>query len=403
MSRLRSAAPYLVALALMTAGWANLVRGAAHPGVPYRQWAFDHHAYSDLLAMAGDRYFHGGRPIPYVEDRVEYPPLLAAALWLPSFVSRTPWAYFTASAAALAALALASVWMLRRIPGASAWWFAGSPALAYYSALNWDHLPIALVLAAVLAHARGRLATAGAWAGLGAAAKLFPIALVPPALGALTGARAWRGLAIAAAGFVAAFAAVNLPVALAAPKAWTWFWTFNAGRGAENSAWELLRHTRLKWVVFDAPLLNALGLLLLGAAALYAAACAWHAARPEAARAGDPRRAVRLGLALLLVAWVTTNKVYSPQYALYVLVAGALVAAPRALAVLVSATAVVDYHVAFESRASRGLVRYFDPLYSAEEAARTVVFLALLAWIAREAWRAAVAVRAEPRERSAAP
>ena len=64
-----------VAAALLAIGWAFLVRGAAHPGVAYRPWAFDHHAYSDLLAMAGDRYFHGGRPTPYLEDRIEYPPL----------------------------------------------------------------------------------------------------------------------------------------------------------------------------------------------------------------------------------------------------------------------------------------------------------------------------------------
>src|SRR5690349_8512059 len=172
-----SSTQYAVAAALLAVGFAWLVRGAAHPGVPYRPWAFDHHAYSDLLAMAGDRYFHGGRPLPYVEDRIEYPPLLAAALWLPSFVSRAPWAYFAVAYGALAALALASIAMLRRLPGTSPWWLAGSPALAYYAGLNWDLVPIALLLAAVLAWERGRPAGAGAWAGLGASAKLFPVAL----------------------------------------------------------------------------------------------------------------------------------------------------------------------------------------------------------------------------------
>jgi len=179
-----------VAAALLAIGWAFLVRGAAHPGVAYRPWAFDHHAYSDLLAMAGDRYFHGGRPTPYLEDRIEYPPLLAAALWLPSFVSGTPWAYFTVSYLGLALLALAGVAMLQRLPGASPWWLAGSPALAYYVGLNWDALPLALLLAAVLALEHGRPGRAGAWAGLGASAKLFPVALLPAAAGALAGRRA---------------------------------------------------------------------------------------------------------------------------------------------------------------------------------------------------------------------
>ena len=60
---------------------------------------------------------------------------------------------------------LASVALLRRLPGASPWWLAGTPAIAYFGALNWDLLPIALLLAAVLAAERDRPAAAGALAG----------------------------------------------------------------------------------------------------------------------------------------------------------------------------------------------------------------------------------------------
>jgi hypothetical protein len=387
MRRLDPAAwsPYAVAAAWMLVGWAFLVRGAAHPGVPYRPWAFDHHAYSDLLAMAGDRYFHGGRPTPFLDDRIEYPPLLAAALWLPSFVSREPWAYFTVGYAALAALGLAAVWALRRIPGASPWWLAGSPALAYYTGLNWDLLPIALLLLALVALSRGRDAGAGALAGLGVAAKLFPAAALPAAAGALAGAGAWRRLGVVGAAAAGAFAAVNLPVAIAAPERWAWFWRFNAGRVAENSAWEALRHVpALAPLASDAALLNGLGAAFLGAAALAAAA-----ATRRAARAGDAGRALRLGTALVLVTWIATNKVYSPQYALYAVVAGALAAAPRALFALVSAIAVIDYHLAFEVRSSRGIVRFHDAAYTAEELLRTAAFAALAAWLARELLREA--------------
>ena len=370
-----------VAAALLAIGWAFLVRGAAHPGVAYRPWAFDHHAYSDLLAMAGDRYFHGGRPTPYLEDRIEYPPLLAAALWLPSFVSGTPWAYFTVSYLGLALLALAAVAMLQRLPGTSPWWLAGSPALAYYVGLNWDALPLALLLAAVLALEHGRPGRAGAWAGLGASAKLFPVALLPAAAGALAGRRAWLALGLGALGFAAAVLAANLPVALVAPGAWGWFWQFNGTRGAENSIWEVLRHVPgAERLVFDAAFLNRATLALLAPAAALAAWGAWRA---------RSARSVRLGLGLVLVAWIAVNKVYSPQYALYVIAAGALCAAPAWLGVAVSAIAVLDYHVAFETRSSRGLVHYFDAVYTAEEVARTAIFLVLLAWLARELLRAA--------------
>src|SRR6266496_881800 len=235
--------PYALAALWLAVGWANLVRGAGHPGVEYRPWAFDHHSYSDLLAMAGDRYFGGGRPLPYLEDRIEYPPLLGLALWLPSFAPGGPAAYFTVGYGFLAACGLGCVALLGRLPGASVLWLAATPALAYYGGLNWDLFLILLLLAAVLAFERSRPAAAGVLTGLGVAAKLWPISLVPAALGALVRRRESAALGRGAAAAVAAFAAVNVPVALTAPSAWRWFWELNAGRGAENSIWELLRRS----------------------------------------------------------------------------------------------------------------------------------------------------------------
>jgi hypothetical protein len=385
--RLPTWTPYAVAAALMLAGWLNLVRGAAYPGVPYRPWAFDHHSYSDILAMGGDRYFHGGRPTPYLDDRIEYPPLLAAALWLPSFVSREPAVYFTVTYAALAALALLTLRALARVPGANPWWFAGSLALVYYTGLNWDHLPIALTAAAVLALSRARPGRAGAWLALGASAKLFPGALLPGILGALARRRAFAALAKSAAAFVVVTLAVNLPAALAAPRSWSWFWRFNAGRHAENSIWEVLRHfPSLKPLALDAAFLNAVTFALLAASAAFAAWGAWRASGPSASEA-TVSRAVCLALGIVLVSWAATNKVYSPQYALYVAFAGALAAAPAPLFWAVSAISALDYHVAFETRSSRGLLRYFDAVYTAEEILRTAIFAALVAWLARELLR----------------
>jgi len=387
--RLRPLAPYLVALLWLAAGYANLVRGAAHPGVPYRPWSFEHHSYSDLLAMGGDRYFHGGRPFPYTEDRIEYPPLLGFAVWAASFAPGGPAGYFTAGYLLLGLSALAAIRLLRAIPGTEPWWYAATPALAYYTGLNWDQLPIALLLLALAAHLRGRHAGAGAAAALGVSAKLFPVVLLPPAVAALAGARRWRPLAASAAAFAAVFLSVNLPVALAAPAGWAWFWTYNAGRGAENSLWEAVKlWPSLAPLATNAPLLNALTGGLLALAAAFAA---WGAfAAPEARRA----RAVRLGAALLLVTWVTANKVWSPQYFLYAFAAAALAAAPFRLFWPLSLLAAVDYHVAFEVRSTRGIIRYLDAAYTGEELVRTLLFLLLLGWVARELWRAAR--RAEP-------
>jgi hypothetical protein len=363
-----------VACAWLLAGWLNLVRGAAHPGVAYRPWAFDHHSYTDLLAMGGDRYFNGGRPVPYLEDRIEYPPLLGLPIWAASFAPGGPAGYFTAGYLALSLACLACVWLLRRIPGAEPWWYAGTPALAYFAGLNWDQLPIALLLAALLAHLRGRPASCGALAGLGAAAKLWPAAVLPGLLGSLLRAGRARPLRAAALAFAAAFLAANLPVALAAPEGFAWFWRYNAGRCAENSAWEALRLLPGLGPLACAPAFLALATALPVAAAA-ALAALWALRAPP-----DPGgRAERLAAGLVLLVWLALNKVWSPQYFLYAFAAAALAAAPFRLFWPMTALAAIDYHLAFEVRSSRGLIPLGGPLYTAEELLRTAFLLGLAA------------------------
>jgi hypothetical protein len=382
--RLPPWAPYAAASLWLLVGWLNLVRGAAHPGVDYRPWAFDHHSYTDILAMGGDRYFHGGRPVPYLEDRIEYPPLLGLVIWGASFAPGGPAGYLTASYLLLALCCLLCVWLLRRIPGADPWWYAGTPALAYLAGLNWDQIPIALLLAALLAHLRGRAAGAGGLAGLGAAAKLWPAALVPGAAAALLRSGGARPLLRAALAFAAVFLAVNLPLALLAPRGLAWFWRYNAGRCAENSAWEALRHLpSLAGLACDPAFLDGATALLLALACAFAAACAFRAP-PDAG--GRP---VRLAAALVLVAWIAVNKVWSPQYFLYAFAAAAVAAAPFRLFWPMTLLAAADYHLAFEVRSSRALLRWHGPLYVGEEIARTLFLLGLAAWLGVALWREA--------------
>ena len=86
-----------LALVWLAIGYANVARGAAHAGAGYRFWAFQHHCYSDVIALHGDRYLGGGRPLPYLEDRIEYPVLLGVALWAASFAPGGALGHFTAT------------------------------------------------------------------------------------------------------------------------------------------------------------------------------------------------------------------------------------------------------------------------------------------------------------------
>jgi hypothetical protein len=362
----------------LAAGLANVARGLDAVGPDYWRWAFEHHSYSDLLTLYSPRYLHGGHPLPYFADRIEYPPLLGLALWLPALVPGGPAVYLALSALFLAACLAVTLRSLSLLPDARPWWLAATPALAYYAFLNWDLLPVALIAGSLLALQRGRAARSGALAALGVAAKLFPAALVPAAFGALASAGGRRPLLRWAALAAGLLLAINLPLALWAFDGWSWFFRFNAARGAENSIWHAL----------GGPTGRALDLASLGpvaAAGLLSLWCGWSAGR----RGGDASRAARLGTAFTLVTWIALNKVWSPQYALYGFLAGALAAAPGWLFAALSAVSVADYHLEFEVRARDWAPGFVETLVKPSELLRTGLWLWLAAWIAAALWREA--------------
>jgi hypothetical protein len=369
-----------LALLWLGLGYANISRGLLHTGPRYRFWSFQHLCYSDVIAMHGDRYLGGGHPRPYLDDKIEYPVLLGLLLWLPHWVPGGAAAHFTVTYLFLSACLLAALLALERIPGARPAWLGATPALALYAGLNWDLFPILLLALAALELYRRRHAAAAAAIGLGISAKLFPGVLLLPAAGALWGgAEPGRGrrLTISALVMAGVILVVNLPVAVLAPEGWSWFFRFNAGRGAENSAWHALG-------LPPGPLLE-----LVSAGPLLAASAFALWASRAAARQGEAGRAVRLGAALALTVWIATNKVWSPQYALYGFLAGALVAAPWPLFAPLSAVSLLDYWVAFEVRGRRWDPGFRDHLFHPVGLVRTLLWLALAAWMARELWREA--------------
>lgn len=383
-SRARSAT-LLLALLWLALGYANVVRGTLHTGPRYRFWSFQHLCYSDVIAMHGDRYLGGGHPRPYLDDQIEYPVLLGLLLWAPHWVPGGAFGHLTATYLFLSLCLLAALLALERIPGARAAWLGATPALVVYAGLNWDLFPIALLAAAALALSRGRPVRAAAATGLGLSAKLFPGVLALPALGALWGGappgQRLRRLWPPALALCLAVVLVNLPVALLAPEGWSWFFRFNAERGAENSLWHALQLPR-------GPLLELLSSGPLLAASLFAL---WAAAR-AARRDGQGARAVRLGAALALTAWIATNKIWSPQYALYGFLAGALVAAPWPLFGALTAVSLVDFWAAFEVRGLRWDPWFRDHVFHPVAGVRTALWLLLAAWMARELWREARSV-----------
>ena len=186
------------------------------------------------------------------------------------------------------------------------------PVLILHGDVNWDLAAVAFTSAALLAWSRRAPKLAGMFLGFGAATKLYPALLLVPllALCIRTGTLRhwWRTVAAA----VVAWAVVDVPFWVASPAGFGRFYSFNKSRGTEYNSllytWEyFVRGANTAW---DTTLLNVVsGVLLLVSLAAIFLVCLLARRRPRLAQV----------VFLTVLAFVLTNKVYSPQYALWLL------------------------------------------------------------------------------------
>ncbi|HYI58147.1 MAG TPA: glycosyltransferase 87 family protein [Microlunatus sp.] len=209
----------------------------------------------------------------------------------------------------LGALLLVAVWAQARSVPHRPWdaiMVAASPCVAATALINWDLLPVALTALGVLAWARKRPGWAGIWWGLGMAAKLYPLFLLGPLLFLCLRSDRLREFARMLLAFAIAWFVVNAPVLWLAPDSWLSFWTFNSDRSGDlGSIWYVLSLAGQPVEDLNRLALAIFGLLCVAIAALILVA---------------PRRP-RIGQVMFLVvaAFLLTNKVYSPQYVLWLL------------------------------------------------------------------------------------
>jgi uncharacterized membrane protein len=274
--------------------------------------------YTDVVPLVGTEQLAGGR-LPFL-DRCrevadqhcdEYPVLTMYFMRAAAWVAGTGYASFFFANAFLLALCAAVIGVcLWRLAGRRALWFALAPTLLIYGTMNWDLFAVALATAALLAFADRRDVLAGALLGLGAAAKFYPALLVLPLfLQRLQGREPDRAVTVlwAAAG---TWALVDIPFALASPGAWWEFFRFNGSRVPDfDSLWYIACRYRGGGCL-STTAVNA------WSAALFAASFAVLWAIKVARSPRFPRWT--LGFPLL-VTFLLANKVYSPQYGLWLL------------------------------------------------------------------------------------
>ncbi len=276
--------------------------------------------YTDLVPLYGTEHLEGERlpfldPCPAAEGQCdEYPVLTMWVMRLAAWPADDATTFFALNAFVLAAAAVVTAAALYMAAGRRAFFFVAAPTLAIYAFTNWDLVAVTFATVGTLLYLRRRDAWSGVMLGLGAAAKLYPFLLVIPLVAGRFRRRNPDGgihLAWAAAG---AWLLINVPFAILASAGWFRFFSFNSGRPPDwDSLWFIGCHRitgDLNCPEGMTPLVN------LGSALLFVglAALVWHL---RARRfPGFPRWT--LGFPLIVL-FLLTNKVYSPQYGLWLL------------------------------------------------------------------------------------
>jgi uncharacterized membrane protein len=239
--------------------------------------------------------------------------------------------FFNIAAFGLALAWLVTVWASSRLAGPRRVWdaalVAASPILIFQVFTNFDALATAFATGALLAWARRKPWLAGALIGLGVAAKLYPLLLFVPMvlLGLRTGRL--REVGKAAIATVLTWLVVNLPIMVLFPRGWSEFFRLNTRRGDDMDSLYNVVKSFTGWGGFDQHLgfwqpptvLNAVS------AVLFISCCI--AIAYVVLTAKQRPRLVQVAF-LVVAAFLLTNKVWSPQFSLW-LVPLAVLALPH--------------------------------------------------------------------------
>lgn len=293
--------------------------------------------YSDMPYLFGGRGFDVGH-MPYLSappkgaESLEYPVLTGWFMhvtgWLTSITAPSNLAvnsrasvFYDWNAVLLGiCLIIAVLAVALTVPNRpwDAALLALAPTIIMTGLINWDLLAVALLAVCMLLWAKDRPVWAGVFIGLAISAKFYPLVLLPAFAIVAWRGRRMRALALFTAAAIVTWSAVNAPFAVINLHEWAYFYTFSRERGADfGSIWLAAEYLGAGALPIDQ--------LNLWAAIIFAALAA--AITVIAFAAKQPPRLAQLCF-LYVAAFCVSNKVYSPQYVLWLLPLAAL-ARPR--------------------------------------------------------------------------
>lgn len=346
----------VLALAFLALGYLtkfNCLQGVPTDAGPQLNWngerQYTSFCYNDFVPLYGVEGLEAGH-FPYAYSwtegsqtrYMEYPVLAGLFQWVGATITRAIFpavnvlgfaipevsVYFTVIALLLSLAWLRTIVLLVRLVGGSRVWdvalVAASPVVIIHAFSNLDILPIWLTIAAFAQLKLHRPGRAGILLGLGTATKLWPVFILGALLTLAVKHRQLASWFKITATTIVAWLAVNLPFAFFFYDGWREFFRLNTTRVAEwTTLWALIpRETG--WESLPVPVINTLSLVLFLALCAIIFWGGWRSPNPDLA-----------GLsALIVIAFLLTNKVWSPQYSLW-LVSLLALAYPRVKPLLI--------------------------------------------------------------------
>jgi uncharacterized membrane protein len=278
--------------------------------------------YNDIQPLYGIRGVQD-HVFPYVNGElqdgeltngaIEYPVLTGFFMWASGLPVGAQDSYLRLTAFLLAPFGLLIAWLLARMRGMRALYWAAAPALVLYAFHNWDLLVVAVAVVGFWLVERRKPEWAAVAFGVGAAFKMYPLLFVPPlAIWCLRNEGVRKAIRVVAAGAGTALL-INLPFMIASPRGWLITYQFHSDRNPNFDTIWYLGFQAFGWEPWSPDTLNVVttGLLLAGLVA--ALAYGWKRAKTEDVYPFLPVSAA------MLAAFLLFNKVHSPQYTLWLL------------------------------------------------------------------------------------
>jgi hypothetical protein len=302
-----------------------------------------------------------GLNLSWPAGALEYPPISALYLAPLGVLPSSRWAV-AVNGLVMVVAAVGITWVLLRVArwsrsgDADVRLWVASPALLLFLPINWDALVTVMALAGVVALYRSRPALSGFLSSLGTAFKVFPGVLVLPVLPLIDG---WRRRVVFLATGFGVLVVSYLTYALVDPAGWRFHLDFASTRvDTESTIWGVLDTMGIGLSNDAVNLLStfsvALALLLL---------TLWVARfRPSFAEVA----------VLAITAVLVLNKVFKPQYVIWVLPFYAWIRSDRIKVRLVEAAAIVAFVVVYFD-----VPKWINPI-------ETTVRVTLLIWLAYE-------------------